>query len=55
MDLVTWIFSFGQIFSDESKDIRSNEHSHVIIILWRVMTGVARHPLSSARASLGSP
>lgn len=41
MGVVIWIFSLRQIFSDESSDIHSNECTHVIVIPWTVMTGMA--------------
>lgn len=53
MDLVMWVFSFRQIFSDECSDMCSSAYSHVMTIPWTVMTATARRPPSSARVPLG--
>lgn len=44
MDLVMWVFSFRQIFSDECSDMCSSAYSHVMTVPWTVMTAAARRP-----------
>lgn len=53
MDLVMWVSSFRQIFSDKCSDMCSSAYSHVMTIPWTVMTATARRPPSSARVPLG--